>query len=575
MKINFSILAILILGLILRVIGINWDQGFHLHPDERMLLIVADRVHFFDQLNPNFFNYGSLPIYFLKGSAQLIDFIFNLNIANYQEMLYLGRCLSIIFDLLTIFLIYKICFLIFSNNKNQKTTIAFFSTFFYAIAFFPIQNSHFFISDVFLNFFITLLFYFLLKILKFYLGSDRLKKRTFDFFILGFNLALITTTKFTGIIFYPFIILFVSVLVSKFFQGNFLNKFINFLFLIVIFNFSFLIFNFLFMPYAFLNSQKFLADIFLQLKMNNNPYVFPYTLQYVDTIPYLYQIKNIFLWGLGPFISLLAFIGLILFLKEILNNKNNKDKTSFSIFNRYLLFFLFYFFYFLIIGKSAVKFMRYMLPIYPFLTIMAGYAISKIKNLKLKVKSYNLKLKIINFKFFTFLFIIGAFFWTILFINIYLQPHTRLTATEWILKNIPTGSNLAIEHWDDRLPLYGGEKYNFVELTLYDLPDDKNKWKLLNEKLNLADYIIIASNRLYVPLQKLKDCQKYKVCYPKTADYYQKLFEGKLGFKKVAEFIVYPKISIFNFQFLINDQSADESFTVYDHPKIMIFKKDI
>ena len=95
----------------------------------------------------------------------------------------------------------------------------------------------------------------------------------------------------------------------------------------------------------------------------------------------------------------------------------------------------------------------------------------------------------------------------------------------------------------------------------------------MNEKLNRANYIIIASNRLYIPLQKLADCKKYKSCYPMTADYYQKLFSGKLNFKKVAEFSAYPELNIFNIKFKINDDSADESFTVYDHPKIIIFKK--
>ncbi|MFA6533440.1 MAG: hypothetical protein WCT22_05640, partial [Patescibacteria group bacterium] len=91
--------------------------------------------------------------------------------------------------------------------------------------------------------------------------------------------------------------------------------------------------------------------------------------------------------------------------------------------------------------------------------------------------------------------------------------------------------------------------------------------------LQKSDYIIIASNRLYVPLQKLTDCKKYKVCYLKTAQYYQKLFDNKLSFKKVAEFSSYPNFQILDFKFQINDDSADESFTVYDHPKILIFKK--
>jgi hypothetical protein len=206
--------------------------------------------------------------------------------------------------------------------------------------------------------------------------------------------------------------------------------------------------------------------------------------------------------------------------------------------------------------------MRYMLPLYPFFCLLAGYGLYQIY----KMKNYVSKI-------FTFSFLLFTFLWTYMFLNIYTFAHTRIAATEWIINNIPEGANIATEHWDDGMPLYGGEKYLRQELTFYDLPDDENKWKILNDKLAKTDYIIIASNRLYVPLQRLSDCKKYISCYPKTSDYYKKLFSEKLEFTKIKEFSAYPKIQILNFKFQINDDSADESFTVYDHPKIMVFKK--
>jgi len=307
------------------------------------------------------------------------------------------------------------------------------------------------------------------------------------------------------------------------------------------------------MPYTYLDWQSFTTAVLSQIKMNSNSYIFPYTLQYIGTLPYFYYLKNIFIWGLGPFISVFSLIGFFYLLK---------NKKFFQISNSKFQICLFYLFYFLIIGRSSVKFMRYMLPLYPFFTILAGYGFY--------ILAYSKK-RIINFLKLFFLF--GSITWSLLFMNIYFQKHTRITATDWILKNIPAGLNIATEHWDDRLPLYGGEKYSFEELTLYDQPDNLNKWQILNEKLRKVDYIIIASNRLYVPLQKLKDCSKYKLCYPKTAEYYKKLFSGQLNFKKIKEFVVFPCFQILNFKFQINDQLADESFTVYDHPKIIIYKK--
>jgi len=520
MKTKIFLFLILIFAFSLRLYGINWDQCFHLHPDERMLIMVTDRISFFNNLNPDFFNYGSLPIYLLKGITQLLDYLFKTQLSHYNGMLIVGRILSTSFDLLTIIFIYHIANILFRNKK-----ISLFSSFFYAIAFFSIQNSHFFVVDVFLTTFTTILIYLLLL----YLKSPSIKKTVFIAIIFAAMLA----TKITAIIFVPIVWLMI-IIKSK-------QKLLSFF----TFNLSLLTFHFLFMPYVYLDFQKFFTDINLQMKMNSDPYIFPYTLQYVGTIPYLYYLKNIFLWGLGPIISILSIAGLL----------SLRAKRS-----NLFLFLIFYILYFLIVGRSAVKFMRYMLPLYPFLAILAGYGLYKLYEL---------------YKLLAYILIIAIFSWSFMFMNIYSQPHTRISATEWILKNIPKGSTLTTEHWDDGLPLYGGENYKFEELTLYDQPDDEVKWQILNEKLKRTDYIIIASNRLYVPLQKLSDCNKFKSCYPKTSQYYQKLFSGLLDFKKVAEFSVYPKLEIGNWKLEIRDDVADESFTVYDHPKIMIFKKRV
>ncbi|MFA6081523.1 MAG: glycosyltransferase family 39 protein [Patescibacteria group bacterium] len=537
MKNKFAFILILLSAFFIRIFSLNWDQGFHLHPDERMLIMVADRINFFRNLNPDFFNYGSLPIYLLKGFSQMIDFLFHKNLANYAGMLLTGRSLAVFFDLITICTIYKIGQFLFKSNK-----IALFSSLLYGIAFFPIQNSHFFVVDVLLNTFITGLIYILLT----YFKSPSMKK----IFIISLVFAAMMATKFTSVIFYPIVI---GVLVFK----N-LKKWRNLFFGLLIFHYSFFIFHFLFMPYAFIEYVKFISDIKAQVMMNSNPYVFPYTLQYVGTIPYLYYLKNIFLWGLGPIITLLSIAGFLIVVKFSISNFQFSIKSKFLNIRFQILFFIFYFLYFLVIGRSSVKFMRYMLPLYPFFAILAGFGLYKLYE---------------ACKLLAYAFIACALLWSFMFLNIYSFPHTRISATDWILKNIPEGSTLAVEHWDDRVPTYGGEKYQYQELTLYDQPDDENKWEIIDQKLQKSDYIIIASNRLYVPLQKLTDCKKYKVCYLKTAEYYQKLFSNKLHFKKVAEFSSYPNFQFLNFKFQISDDSADESFTVYDHPKILIFKK--
>ncbi len=142
--------------------------------------------------------------------------------------------------------------------------------------------------------------------------------------------------------------------------------------------------------------------------------------------------------------------------------------------------------------------------------------------------------------------------------------------------------------WDDALPLsvdqYNalGAIYTPINLELYE-PDTPQKRNSMVKILSASDYIVIASNRAYDAMPRLP------LRYPMTLKYYQALFncncsgdalenrayglkppfKSPLGFDLVATFESSPNFGPLS----ISDQSADESFTVYDHPKVFIFKK--
>ncbi len=526
----FVLAITLLVGFFLRMVGFNWDQGLHLHPDERMLLMVADKIHLFDQLNPNFFNYGSLPIYLLRATGQIIHTFFPTTLSLYDSLLHIGRALSLIADLTIMLMIHKLSWKLF---KNKAITII--APLLYAFAFFPIQNSHFFIVDTFLNLFIFLTLYSLLRYLE---QSTRLRLLT-----VALAFAAAVTTKVTAIIFIPFILFHILFHHRKNFRKGAYH--------ILTFSLLLLSFSFIFMPFAFINWHKFITDISLQIKLGSDPYVFPYTLQYVGTVPYLYYLKNIFLWGLGPITSVLALFGIMGLANKLITRRKTLNMSQ-------VIFLAYYVFYFLFIGFSAVKFMRYMLPIYPFITILAAYGLEMIR-------------KKAGGRFFVVTLLVVVTGWTFALNSIYLKEHTRITATKWIQQNIPSGSIIAFEHWDDRVPMVGEYVYN--ELQLYNQPDNKAKWETISGQLKNSEYMVIASNRLYTPLQKLDDCKKYKSCYPIASKYYKDLFAGRSEFEIIKEFSVQPSLKILNTEYQIPDKSSDESFTVYDHPTIYIFKK--
>jgi YYY domain-containing protein len=134
---------------------------------------------------------------------------------------------------------------------------------------------------------------------------------------------------------------------------------------------------------------------------------------------------------------------------------------------------------------------------------------------------------------------------------------------------VSMGSAIANEHFDDPLPFsmdgriaFGSGPYRGLDLTLYD-EDTPEKLESLLDTLDETDYISMSSGRLWQSIPRLP------MRYPVTTRYYELLFAGKLGFEKVAEFHSYPRL--FGVEF--NDTYAEEQFTVYDHPKVLIYRK--
>jgi len=151
----------------------------------------------------------------------------------------------------------------------------------------------------------------------------------------------------------------------------------------------------------------------------------------------------------------------------------------------------------------------------------------------------------------------------------------------------PAGSTLVMEtSWDDTLPLRTqgydplGGIYRTTNMEMFG-NDTVAKRDNIIDALNRSDYIVVSSNRSYdamprLPLryplavafyEALFDCNKQRIiecAYPA-----QDGLQGPLGYQLVQTFESDPNIGPFSF----SDQWAEEAFTVYDHPKVMLFKK--
>jgi len=159
------------------------------------------------------------------------------------------------------------------------------------------------------------------------------------------------------------------------------------------------------------------------------------------------------------------------------------------------------------------------------------------------------------------------------------------------------GSVIANEHWDDPLPLrmegrdaffnwyQGLSSSSSGQLNNYDEDTVQKRLSMLNW-LDEADVIVLSSNRLYASIPRLPQR------YPLTTEYYRLLLGGHLGFDLAAEFVSYPALGACQFPdqeipfplatplttnakpCSIDLWPAEEAFSVYDHPTVLIFRKN-
>ena len=621
------ITLILLVGLSFRLYGINWDQGFNYtpHPDERAIISKVNQIEFppisidgakeflnplSSSWNPRWFPYGSFPIYLLKFVQTFYNHIFDNTLFDLRLT---GRIISAISDTLTIGVIFLI------GRKLYSYRIGLLASAFLACSVLHIQLSHFYTVDTILTLFSTLSIYFIIR------NTEHISK--IYSILTGIFTALAIATKisllpilgiyFFGHLFYIFGILqkFTLKDVRLYSKDRIWISLKSINLTIIIFIITLLIVQ----PYMFLDWQNFYKDVSEQSQMVRRFIDYPYTRQYINTPSFWYQIKQVSIWGLGIPLGLLSFLGLIyasfdglkrrtwviytitgwivpvtlliystntlaLFLASSIGIMSLLFTVPYRSHNsvKNVLILAWIIPIFLITGSFQVKFLRYFLPITPFLILLGSKLMIDIINLNSK---YFSKLKFISHTI-NLIIILTTFVYAISFINIYSQPHTAVTSSKWIKNNIPKNSMILKEHWEESLPSL--ENYRTLELPMYDT-DSISKLNLISKRLAEADYLVLYSNRLYGTINRLPER------YPFSTAYYQLLFKEEIGYKFVNLETNYPNILDINFRhntfenlklnvpniykninqekkYNINLGNSDESFSVYDHPSVFILK---
>lgn len=538
---TLSIIVILIFAAILRYSGYNWDGLHTIHPDERAIGFAVEKINFFKTIDPKFYAYGTLPIYLIKILSiilSVVDPIWN----SYSFYVLSGRLISATAGIASIFIVYLIGKRLYSN------TVGIFSSLFLTLTVSQIQDCHFATVDILLSFFITLTIYLLIDIFE---SKANIKR----YFLVSGVIGLALAVKITAL---PLLVVFFISHVASLYRKKELFKIKAWQNTIILFigcGLTTLIINFIAQPYAYINFIEYFDRIKDELRIAKTADIC-YDWQYLKTPFLLYYVKELLFRSMGVPLGLLSIIGFtIATVSSIIK----------PLKSRHILLLLWTIPYFITINTYQVKYIRYMEPLFPFFCLFAGYYY-----VELMKYLWTSKTKKVLAGIFSIILIGFTLFYALAFSTIYLKPHTYIEGSKWFYQNVPEKATLLTTHWDEGFPLPLKEKspemYKTLELKLYEHKGEElnsNKLNHIAENLEESDYFIAQSRRIYGTTLNVPED------FPITSKFYDMLFTERLGFKLIKEFTSYP--GLFNIE--INDDLSDESFSVYDHPKVLIFKK--
>lgn len=541
LKKNYTALIVLtLIGVIIHFYNLNWGAPFYFHPDERNIASSVSQIQFPNQMNPNFFAYGSLPIYVIYFTGVFINYITNLLTTNHQSLItpfeqaiIISRFYSALFATLLI----PLLFFIGKKIKDKKTGLiaAFLTT--TSVGF--IQFAHFGTFEMWLTFFSVLLFWMCIQ-----------KPSKRNILLIGIIFGILIATKVSSLILFPLLFFVIPAKegIKKFKNKYVMTVAITVVKLIVLCLTAALVY-YLTNPYVILDTQSFKNSMNYESSLVLGRLLVFYTGEFFNTIPVLFQFLHVYPFLLNPLITFLFIPSFFYLLWKIFKTKNFSFVILASFFM--ILFFSQAFFF--------AKWTRYIVPTLPFIFLITSITLVDWSN---KIRQPFNRLAIVT------IFIgVNVVFALSYFVTAFVRPDTRVEAYHFAQKNIPANASILSEIYDLGIVPFNT---SFSDITLFNFYDLDNHSldatpEALQQQLSQKEYIILPSQRI------IKSRMINKEKFPKGHTLYSDLLSNKLRFKKIYETpcdlfckITYLGDPIFRFE-----QTAN----VFDRPTIFIFKK--
>lgn len=615
---------ILLAAAAFRLTGLDWDDYHHYHPDERYIAWVATSIawpsSWADALHPRRstfnpfywpaqdnsegvvapqdearrFAYGHVPLYLGVAATRLVEWVspalrswlpaewlLTRDILNdagrieFDHLTIVGRLLTALLDVGTVALLFLL------GQRLFSPAVGLLAAAFLAVNVMHIQLAHFWTVDPYVTFFAAAALY------SMALALDRPR----FLWLAAVFIGLAVGSKFAGI-FLLFPLALFCWLDRKHSRSQQARRFLLAVLAAIA---AFAITN----PFALLDftcqvispelrwgvlrlpainwGNCFVDNLSRQSRMVSGQSDVGFVRQYAGTTPFLYYLEMQFKWGMGPLLAAAALVGFLWLLWRSWGGRRQAQPGWWLALAWIVPFFL-------STGGLYVKFMRYMQPVVPFFMLAAAAALLH------GSRSWVWRATAV-----LILIVTGGY--ALAFVQLYDQPHPWTAASAWIYTHVPPGAAVLVEQWDEPLPTalvldgayYTADLYQVDELTWLtgaDAFDTEAKLAANLERLAAADYMVIASNRVYGVVPRLPQR------YPWASQYYDLLFRGVLGYEVVYVGDRAPHLAGITLRpdtfawpgltppaavhtYLAQNSGpyggrADESFTVYDQPLTLI-----
>jgi YYY domain-containing protein len=272
---------------------------------------------------------------------------------------------------------------------------------------------------------------------------------------------------------------------------------------------------------------------------------------YAHTLPVLYPLRELALWGWGALLVLAVIAGSATGLWRLTKRWRRWIAGRFddsSILLAILLAWLIPMA--LRLSTLQVKFMRYWEPLVVPAVLVASWWLMRLP------RRFRRRAAI--------LVVAGTVLWGLAYTWAFIEPHPHRTASEWFSPMLADQQVVAFEHWDEHIALnLENGVVDRAELPSYELPDSEEKLALWTGALARSDWVVLTSNRVYRTVLANSDR------FVETARLYRLLLSGEAGFEVMTRVRRGPRI--FGLRWPV--QRADESFLNYEFPQVVILRR--